>query len=121
MTIITFRRAPADNIQPQQYTMIAAALSRVVRPTVNLASRGAFAGRTMPAPVRAKYFSRSMAAAASASANPVAVFDTSMGSFEVSPTGGGPYLTIGIELSQPYPPLVICELPFIRASIRMNR
>ena len=68
---------------------MAAALSRVVRPTVNLASRGAFAGRAMPSPVRAKYFTRSVAAAASASANPVAVFDTSMGSFEVSESHGG--------------------------------
>lgn len=64
--------------------MLAATFARVVRPTATATGfRGALTGRAMPAPLRAKYVSRSMAAAASASGNPIAVFDTSMGSFEV--------------------------------------
>ena len=74
--------------------MLAATLSRVIRPVAakNVAFRGgAFTGRAVsaaaPAHANNKFKSRSMVAAAAASANPVAVFDTSMGSFEVRVRG----------------------------------
>ena len=60
--------------------MLATSLARAVRPAT---LRGAgFAGRALPAPrvIRPAAMTRQLAAAASS--NPIAVFDTSMGTFE---------------------------------------
>ena len=60
--------------------MLATSLARAVRPAT---LRGAgFAGRALPAPrvIRPAAMTRHLAAAASS--NPIAVFDTSMGTFE---------------------------------------
>jgi hypothetical protein len=67
---------------------LARAATTAIRPTA-AGFRGALTGRTLPAaaPLRNRYVARSMAAAAAAAANPIAVFDTSMGSFEVGRGG----------------------------------
>ena len=68
--------------------MLATALSRFVRPAVGVKGglKGALAGRALRTAVHPAARPRGLAAAAAASANPIAVFDTTEGTFEVGDT-----------------------------------
>lgn len=65
--------------------MLAASLSRAVRPTAAGLRGGFFARRSVPVgrPPAVVWSRHVAAAAASASANPIATFDTTMGTFQV--------------------------------------
>ena len=79
-TTTSDRRHRTVHVTPSSSMMLATSLARAVRPAT---LRGAgFAGRALPAPRVTRPTAMTRQFAAAASSNPIAVFDTSMGTFE---------------------------------------